>query len=141
MIANFNTMSKVFKECNKLYFNSSLPMPEFGTINKLNTLAKFVYNKNKKGKYPIKWQSIKFSDCYDYTEEDFIDIMVHEMIHYYIALNGIKDNKDHGKNFMKIANELNEKYNLNIAQTKDASSFKRTEKAPKYKGLFKILFG
>lgn len=140
MIADFKTMSKMFTECNKLYFNKSLPMPNFDTINKLNTLAKFLYNKDKKGKHPIKWQIIKFSDCYDYTEQDFREMMVHEMIHYYIAWNGIKDNKDHGKEFMKIANELNEKYNLNITKTKDASSFKRTEKAPKYKGLFKLLF-
>lgn len=141
MIANFDTMSKVFKECNKLYFNGSLPVPQFGTINKLNTLAKFLYNKDKKGKYPIKYQIIKFSDCYDYTKEDFIDIMVHEMIHYYIALNGIKDNKDHGKEFMKIANELNEKYNLNIVETKDASSFKKSDKAPCFTGIFSFLFG
>jgi len=140
MEATFKTMSKIFIECNKMYFNKSLPIPKFGTFNKLNTLAKFVYNKNKKGKHPIKWQEIKFSDCYDYIEQDFREIMIHEMIHYYIAWNGIKDNKEHGIEFMKIANELNEKYGINITKTKDASSFKRTEKAPKYKGLLKLLF-
>ena len=140
MIANFDTMSKVFNECNKKYFGGSLPIPYLNTMNKLNILARFEYNKDKKGKHPIKWQEIKFSDCYDYTEQDFHEMMVHEMIHYYIAWNGIKDNKEHGKEFMRIANELNEKFNLNIAAKKDASSFKRTEKAPKYKGLFKILF-
>lgn len=141
MIANFETMSKMFKECNKEYFKSSLPIPTFSTLNKLNTIAKFVYNKNKGKKCPIKWQEIRITECYDFSEEDFRDIMVHEMIHYYIALNGIKDNNEHGKEFMKMANEFNSKYHLNITKTKSASSFKKTEKAPKYNGFFNFLFG
>lgn len=140
MIANWNTMPQMFNECNKKYFNGSLPSPKYGLMNKLNVLARFEYNKNKKGKNPIKWQEIKFSDCYDFPENSFRDLMVHELIHYYIAWNGIKDNKEHGKEFMRIANELNTKYNLNVTQKVDASSFPRTEKAPKYTGIMKFLF-
>ena len=140
MIANWTTMSQMFRECNKKYFNGSLPSPKYGLMNKLNILARFEYNKNKNGKKPIKWQEIKFSDCYDFPEDSFRDLMVHELIHYYIAWNGIKDNKEHGKEFMRIANELNTKYNLNVTKKVDASSFPRTEKAPKYTGLMKFLF-
>lgn len=140
MIANWDTMPQMFNECNKKYFNGSLPSPKYGLMNKLNVLARFEYNKNKKGKNPIKWQEIKFSDCYDFPENSFRDLMVHELIHYYIAWNGIKDNKEHGKEFMRIANELNTKYNLNVTQKVDASSFPRTEKAPKYTGIMKFLF-
>ena len=141
MIADLNTMSRVFRECNKKYFDGSLPTPQFLLMNKLNTLARFEYNKDKKGKHPIKWQALKFSDCYDFPEEDFREIMVHELIHYYIAWNGIKDNKDHGREFMRIANEINEKHGLNVTKTKDASSFKRTEKAPHYTCLLRFLWG
>jgi hypothetical protein len=45
---------------------------------------------------------------------------------------------------MKIANELKEKYGLNITKKVDASSFKLTENAPKIvkkKSLFSFLFG
>ena len=129
MIASFETMSKMFSECNEKYFDGILPVPYLNTMNKMKILARFEYNKDKGGKYPIKWQEIKFSDCYDYSEQDFREMMVHEMIHYYIAWNGIKDNKEHGNEFMRIANHLNEKYNLNITQKKDASLLKRTEKA------------
>ena len=140
MIANWTTMSQMFRECNKKYFNGSLPSPKYGLMNKLNILARFECNKNKKGEKPIKWQEIKFSDCYDFPENVFRNLMVHELIHYYIAWNGIKDNKDHGKKFMRIANELNTKYNLNVTKKVDASSFPRTEKAPKYTGIMKFLF-
>ena len=102
MIANWTTMSQMFRECNKKYFNGSLPSPKYGLMNKLNILARFEYNKNKNGKKPIKWQEIKFSDCYDFPEDSFRDLMVHELIHYYIAWNGIKDNKEHGKEFIYV---------------------------------------
>lgn len=140
MIANWTTMPRMFNECNKKYFNGSLPSPKYGLMNKLNILARFECNKNKKREKPIKWQEIKFSDCYDFPEDVFRNLMVHELIHYYIAWNGIKDNKDHGKEFMRIANELNTKYNLNVTKKVDASSFPRTEKAPKYTGIMKFLF-
>ena len=99
-------------------------------------------NKGKnKSKKPLEYKMLMFSDCFDFDEKDFIDIMVHEMIHYYIAWNGIKDDGVHGKKFMEIANSLNEKYGLNVTKTKNASSFKKTENAPKTKVFFKFLFG
>lgn len=144
MVADFNTMPMMFSECNKKYFNHELPMPKFGLINKTSILARFEYRKNNgknKAKKPLEYKMLMFSDCFDFDEKDFIEIMVHEMVHYYIAWNGIKDNGAHGKKFMEIANELNEKYGLNITKTKDASSFKKTENAPKSKNFFSFLFG
>ena len=114
-------------------------------MNSLKLLARFEYTRNpKKSKKSIRNQTIKISDCFDFPENVFIDLMVHEMIHYYIAWNRIKDNKPHGKEFMRIANEMNEKHGLEITKTLDASSFKLTEKAPKVvkkKGFFSFLFG
>lgn len=141
MIADFNTMPEMFSECNKLYFESSLPFPRFDLMSKTSILARFVYNPNKKGKHPIKWQKIKFSNCFDFPEDVFRNMMVHEMIHYYLAWNGIKDNRKHGKAFMKMAQELNEKYGLNVTVKIDASSFPKTENAPTHTGFFSRLFG
>jgi len=139
MIADYNTMPRIFWECNRLYFDQSLPTPRFGMMKKLNTLARFEYQNNKKGKAPIKRQIILFSEYYDFDEETFKNLMVHEMIHYYLAWNGVKTKLDHGKEFMAIANELNEKYGLNVTKTLDASSFTRTEQAPKAKSFWQWL--
>ncbi len=139
MIADYNTMPRIFWECNRLYFDQSLPTPRFGMMKKLNTLARFEYQNNKKGKAPIKRQIILFSEYYDFDEETFKNLMVHEMIHYYLAWNGVKTELDHGKEFMAIANELNEKYGLNVTKTLDASSFTRTEQAPKAKSFWQWL--
>ena len=123
MIADYNNMPEMFWECNDKYFGHSLPTPRFGLMKKLNKLARFEYNRDKKGKHPIKWQTILFSDLFDFDEETFRNIMVHEMIHYWIAWNGIKTWRSHGKTFMAKAQELNEKYGLNITKTFDASKF------------------
>ena len=139
MIADYNTMPRIFWECNRLYFDQSLPTPRFGMMKKLNTLARFEYQNNKKGKAPIKRQIILFSEYYDFDEETFKNLMVHEMIHYYLAWNGVKTELDHGKEFMAIANDLNEKYGLNVTKTLDASSFTRTEQAPKAKSFWQWL--
>ena len=139
MIADYNTMPRMFWECNRLYFDHSLPTPRFGMMKKLNILARFEFQKNKKGKAPIKRQIILFSEYYDFGEETFRNLMVHEMVHYYLAWNGVKTRSDHGKEFMSIANELNEIYGLNVTKTLDASSFTRTEQAPKAKGFWQWL--
>ena len=132
MIANQDTMSNTFKECNEKYFNNSLPTPLFKTFNRVNTIARFEYYNNKKSsKKPITGQTIFMSDCFIYPKKDFIDAMVHEMIHYYISWNKIKDNNPHGKIFMKIASEMNDKYGLNITIKKDASLYRLTKNAPK----------
>jgi hypothetical protein len=145
MIANQDTMVHTFWDCNAKYFNDALPTPIFETVNRVDILARFEYRRNKKNsKKPIRNQTIIMSDCFDYPEKDFVEIMIHEMIHYYIAWNRIKDNKSHGKEFMRMANEMKEKYGLNITKTIDASSFQLTENAPKIvkkRSFFDFLFG
>ena len=132
MIANQETMVNTFWDCNEKYFDNSLPTPWFETVISISVIGKFEYHKNKRNsKKPIRDQVIKMSDCFDYPEKDFIETMVHEMIHYYIAWNRIKVLRSHGRVFMRMANEMKEKYGLNVTKKIDASSFKLTENAPK----------
>lgn len=132
MKANQETMVNTFWDCNRKYFDNLLPTPWFETINNTNVLGKFEHHKNSKNcKTPIRDQVIKMSDCFDYPEKDFVEIMVHEMIHYYIAWNRIKDNKSHGRIFMQMANDIKKKYGLDVMKQISASSFETTENAPK----------
>ena len=61
--------------------------------------------------------------------------MVHEMIHYYLAWNRVKTKKYHGKEFMEIANGLNEKYGLNITKNSGCSRSKELSRHLRRKGL------
>ena len=140
MIADLNNMPHMFWECNRLYFNHKLPTPKFDVMHTYRKLGKFAYRWGEKKKpFKKRFMVILMSDYFDFDEETFRNIMVHEMIHYYLAWNRIKTKKDHGKEFMEIAQDLNVKYGLNVTKTLDASSFQRTEQAPKAKGFWQWL--
>ena len=84
------------------------------------------------------------TDYYDFTESQFVDIMCHEMIHYYLAYYGIDRKVKHGKDFNEMADRLNEKHHLHITEKYDKSVFKRSANAPLLKywlsNLFAIFF-
>lgn len=140
MIATVEYLTELFWECNKEYFDKSLPTPYIELFDGIKIIASFEYCKNKKNsKKPIRNQILKFSKNFDFDEKVLRDIMVHEMIHYYIAWNRIKDNRSHGKQFMKMAERLNLEYGLSIKKSLDASPFlinKQASKIPWYLKLF-----
>ena len=129
MIADYNNMPRVYSECRKKYFKDYqvLPTPHFGITDKKNYLGRFVGYKNRKNnaKHPITHQIISISADYDYDEEMFENLMVHEMIHYYLAYYGIDKKASHGKEFKRMMNEINEKYGLDIQIKYDSSKFKK----------------
>ena len=140
-------MPEMFWECNEKYFNRELDPPEYDTFSKLRVYAQFSCSpkppKGKNGKRTtekthISDAKITFSDCYDYTEEEFRNLMVHEMIHYYLAHNGIDLKCSHGNGFMDMAKRLNEEHGLNITKHVNHIHPKRTDKRPT--GLFDRLF-
>ena len=115
MKADVNTLTHMFWDCNRKYFGNSLPTPYIALFDKPNIVARFEYRRNgKKTKKPIRYQVFYFSKTYEFDENTMCDVMVHEMIHYYIAWNRIKDNGSHGRQFWRIAKEFNERYGLNI---------------------------
>ena len=146
MIADYNTMPHMFWECNRLYFGHQLRKPQFGLMHTFRYLGKFEYRWGEKKK-PVKkrYMAILMSDFFDFDEETFRNIMVHEMIHYYLYLNGTSDcsvfsrflrfvgfkNSDHGPEFMAMAQKLNEQYGLSITKTYDASHIPSAPDAPK----------
>lgn len=138
MIADYNNMPRMFRECKQKYFNGMLPPPKYEIMHKFYTLGRFCWRKNKKGKHPIKDATIAMTDYYDFDEDTFRDIMVHEMIHYYLLYYG-EGKANHGKEFRAMAKELNEKYGLNVEVKKDVFFFKRSGFAPKHASLWEFV--
>ena len=129
----------MLKIYNKLYFEGRLPLPKFEVMHTYRMSGYFIFDPVKKGR--IRHKKIYMTDYFDFTDEMYRNVLVHEMIHYYIAYNKIEDNEDHGVEFMKLAEFLNRKYGLSITRKIDASSFKRNEKASKISWFFTKLFG
>ena len=99
-----------FVKYNELIFDNSLPVPSFRlttTRLAMGVTRTRVFNNKKQ-------ISIDISIRYDLPHEDYINTIVHEMIHYYIEYNNMQDDASHGKLFVSIMNKINAEYNLNI---------------------------
>ena len=56
---------------------------------------------------------IKLSDCFLLEEKQYLDVLLHEMIHGYLRVNRIKE--VHGYIFKSIMNFLNKNYHFNVS--------------------------
>ena len=131
MVANIQNMQLAFNECNEKYFEGKLPFPQFELLHSFRTCGYFDCD------YEQGWFSrtlynfrISMTDYYDFTPRQFEDILVHEMIHYYLAYFGIDKSLSHGREFKKKAKRLNQAYGLNVTKTLDMSQYKRREGTP-----------
>lgn len=131
MVANFSNMLDAFCLYNEKYFDGKLPIPMFDLLHSFRTCGYFNCD------YKQGWFSrtlynfrISMTDYYDFTPKQFEDILVHEMIHYYLAYFGIDKSLSHGREFKKMAKRLNQAYGLNITKTLDISQYKRREGTP-----------
>lgn len=131
MVANHENMFLTFDKCNMKYFEGKLPFPMFDLLHSFRTCGYFHCD------YEYIWFSkklfnfcISITDYYDFTQKQFEDIFVHEMIHYYLAYFGLDKSCSHGREFKKMAKRLNQTYGLNITKTLDISQYKRRVGTP-----------
>ncbi|WP_288318009.1 SprT-like domain-containing protein [Xylanibacter caecicola] len=97
-----------FDEFNREYFHSSLPVPKFVIGNARTQLGAMAYKwKSVMGRKEYYGYTIRISNYYDADEKQFKNVLLHEMIHYYIVIKGIKDTSSHGVVFRRIMNEMN----------------------------------
>ena len=127
MIADFNTMPEMFWKCNYEYFDDKLPTPRYRLLHSYNILGRIEWYFEKKVPKRI---TLRMSDYFDFDEQTFRNIMVHEMIHYQLLLSGADTKAKHGEAFLARAQEMNEKYGLNITVHIDARNFPLSPTAP-----------
>ena len=127
----------LFRQFNQDYFGNLLPMPYIKIRHSVNTLGYFSYMQNEMFGTT---ETLEISDFYDYTSKQLRDIVVHEMIHYYLYYIGEDVRLKHGKSFMRMARQLNQSYGLHVTPTIDLTRMKPRPDAPYLKRLlFKII--
>lgn len=115
MIPDLTFIANSFNTYNTLIFGGKLPTPRF-TLTKARTFQ---------GKLVYKWKhaylrkaccdfEMRISIGFDMPEKEWEDVVIHEMIHLYIAHNGIKDTSSHGPAFRKKMAEINRGFNRRI---------------------------
>lgn len=113
-----------FDEFNREYFSSSLPEPRFVTGNARTQLGAMAYKwKSCMGRKRYYDYTIRISNYYDFDEKQFKNVLLHEMIHYYIVVKGINDTSSHGVVFRRIMNRMNAcGWNISVrTDTKDCT--------------------
>lgn len=105
-----------FDYFNHLCFNGSLPRIPIVLSKASSFLGKLCYKIERRPFGHVKNRdfSIRLSSIVDLTEKQWQDVIIHEMIHYYIALNHIKDTSSHGVQFRRIMGRFNSLYGRNI---------------------------
>ena len=127
----------LFRQFNQDYFGNILPMPYIKIRHSVNTLGYFSYMQNEMSGTT---ETLEISDFYAYTSNQLRDIVVHEMIHYYLYYIGEDVRLKHGKSFKRMARQLNQTYGLHVTSTIDLTRMKPRPDAPYLKRLlFKII--
>ena len=103
-----------FDYYNNLCFGGQLPRPLI-KLNQRNTSVgrTCIGHHYVNGQY-VREILLEFSIRYDLPEIEYIDTIVHEMIHYYIELNDIQDDSPHGTMFRSIMKDISKKYGVRI---------------------------
>ena len=99
-----------FRVFNSEYFGGLLPEPGFAVSNSRRTMGMFSFKREREGllrKYKLVKCKITVSEYFEQTADEIDDTLLHEMIHFYIELNNIRDTSVHGQEFRRQMERLN----------------------------------
>lgn len=143
MIATLPFVEKKFDEFNRLIFGGKLPVPAFRESRARTLFGQCVYRK-RHATVTYKDFELRFSQAHDLSEADWEDIVIHEMLHYYIGVNRLKDKSAHGPLFRQLMNGINQRYGRHITISRRAAAGTTTKSAqprqPRYHVLAVVRF-
>ncbi|MBR1543616.1 MAG: SprT-like domain-containing protein [Muribaculaceae bacterium] len=109
-------VAEKFSKFNNLCFGGQLPPIKVRMSNAKSFLGQLRYKtqRHSGGTNTHYDYEMTISTCYDVELRELEDTIIHEMIHYYILINGIEDESSHGPVFRRIMKEINERYGRNV---------------------------
>lgn len=118
MLPTVNDLREWFRRLNRDLFGNTLPMPRLCLSRSRSKLGCMSYLRE-----PVGWHamisdfSIHVSIYYDCDERVYQTVLLHEMIHYYIARNCIRDTSSHGQVFREKMREVNQRgWHVTVSQ-------------------------
>lgn len=105
-----------FEHFNRLCFNNELPLLPIRLSRSRRMLGCVSYQQRRLGNGQTETFNyvMRISTCFNLAENDVEDTILHEMIHYYILVNGIRDTSKHGQVFRRMMNDINLRYDRHI---------------------------
>lgn len=104
-------LKPMFKEYNKAYFEGKLRMPVFKTYYSDGRTFGMYFFWSVNPKHRRNRREIWIASNVEWTEETLKDVLIHEMIHYKIDMDGGNPQR-HGKQFKAICKEIYDKYGI-----------------------------
>lgn len=110
-------IERKFEEFNRQMFANRLPMPTIRLSNAKTFLGQCTYKTRRSwyGKVERYDFTLRINTRIDLSEEEVEDTIIHEMIHYYIGYNQLKDTSAHGQLFRQMMNSINERFGRHLA--------------------------
>lgn len=106
-----------FCRFNVQMFGGRLPLPLI-TLCSVSSFVGQYKSKLKRladGRSEASEHLLRFSTAFDLSEQELEDTVIHEMIHYFIAYNGLRDRTAHGPLFKAMMSSINEHHGRNIS--------------------------
>ena len=107
MIASQAFVQTSFDRFNALCFDGVLPSVPIVLTKAGSFLGKMEYKFRRDFR-------MKISTGFDLPQDVLEDVVIHEMIHYYIAYHNLHDTSVHGETFRRIMDTINRKYGRHI---------------------------
>ena len=129
MKATVPYIEKKFEEFNRPMFSGKLPKIPVELSDAKTFLGQCVYKKRRKpfGKTELYDFRLRINTRVDLPEQEVEDTIIHEMIHYYIGYNRLKDDSAHGPLFLSIMNEINRKFGRNLTVSHKSTKEQREQ--------------
>lgn len=116
MKATIPYIGQKFEEFNRLIFAGQLPEIPVRLSDAKTFLGKCCFRKRRKEDGGIVYYDfeLRINTRIDLPESEIEDVIIHEMIHYFIAYKQLEDASSHGPIFRHMMNSINEKYHHHV---------------------------
>lgn len=145
MRATVQYIEEKFREFNAQMFQGKLPPIPIQLSRAKTYLGACTYKKRRKlfGKTEYYDFKLRISTFLDLSQEELDDTIIHEMIHYHIAVNHLQDTSIHGQLFCQIMQEINERHGRHITISHKTTKEEREQaldQAPRWRAVAVVAF-
>lgn len=112
MKADLTFLNDRFDRFNRMIFRRPLPRPEMHISPARSFNGQF--KAERRGLTGRKIYHLTLSNRYDLPVDTLEDTIIHEMIHFYIHVEGLRDASSHGPVFRKLMQEINHRFGRHI---------------------------
>ena len=124
-------MGRWFDAFNALCFANQLPRPALKCSRSRTRLGSMSYKRGRLlGLSAPSGFVIRLSTYYCLTEEEYQDVLLHEMVHYRIAFERLRDSSPHGPLFRRMMEDINRRFGRHLTVSAPRKSLLPAEEAP-----------